>query len=327
MHIPDGFLDAKTAAACGLFAATGVGVALWQAQRTLPPRRVPLLGVTAAFIFAAQLLNFPVAGGTSGHLVGGVLAAALVGPSAAVVVLTAVLLVQCFLFVDGGVTALGANIFNMGLVNVVIGSTIYRSVRRLVAGQRGLVLGAAFAGWGATVLAAVCCAGQIAWSGKVAWRLVLPAMAGVHMIIGIGEGAITALVLLAIARARPELIDRNEEPAPPVASVGTGLLVALGLALFVSPFACAWPDGLERVATQLGFDQHTVAPLFSTPFSRYQLSWLGESRWGTALVGAAGTLAAFVFAWFLSRILVPKSRIGVSPVNSSDTNRRGRLSY
>ena len=222
MHIPDGFLDVKTAVASGGLAVAGVGVALWQAQRTLPARRVPLLGVTAAFIFAAQLLNFPVAGGTSGHLVGGVLAAVLVGPSAAVIVLTAVILVQCFLFADGGVTALGANIFNMGLVNVVAGSAIYRILRRLVAGPRGLVLSAAFAGWCATVLAAVCCAGQLAWSGKVAWRLVFPAMAGVHMLIGIGEGAITALVLLAIVRVRPELVERNAAAPLPSATIGSG---------------------------------------------------------------------------------------------------------
>ena len=322
MHIPDGFLDAKTAIASGGLAVAGVGVALWQAQRTLPARRVPLLGVTAAFIFAAQLLNFPVAGGTSGHLVGGVLAAVLVGPSAAVIVLTAVLLVQCFLFADGGVTALGANIFNMGLVNVVAGSAIYRILRRLVAGPRGLVLGAAFAGWCATVLAAVCCAGQLAWSGKVAWRLVFPAMAGVHMLIGIGEGAITALVLLAIVRVRPELVERNAVVPLPAATIGSGLLVALGLALFVSPFACVWPDGLEKVAAKLGFDQHTVTTLPSAPFRGYQLSWLGDSGWGTALVGAIGTLAAFLIAFFLARMLVPNSGTGVPPVNPSDTNRR-----
>ena len=309
MHIPDGILDAKTAVATGALAVAGVGTALWQAKRTLPARRVPLLGVTAAFIFAAQMLNFPVAGGTSGHLVGGVLAAVLVGPSAAVIVLTAVLILQCFLFQDGGVTALGANIFNMGLVNVGAGSVIYGVVRRLVRGRRGLVLGAAFAGWGATVLAAICCAGQVAWSGKIAWQVVFPAMAGVHMLIGIGEGAITALVLLAIARVRPELVERNDDAPQPVATVGYGLLVALGLALFVSPFACPWPDGLERVAAKLGFAQPAVAPsLIHAPFPDYQLPGLGESGWSTAAVGAFGTLVAFAFAWVLARLLVPKPR-------------------
>ena len=108
MHVPDGFLDAKTAVATAALAAAGLGVALRQARLHLPPRRVPLLGLAAAFVFAAQMINFPVAGGTSGHLVGGVLAAVLLGPSAAVIVLSAVLIVQCLMFADGGLSALGA---------------------------------------------------------------------------------------------------------------------------------------------------------------------------------------------------------------------------
>jgi cobalt/nickel transport system permease protein len=120
MHIPDGFIDGKTAATTALLAAAGVGLALRQVRRRLPPRRVPLLGLAAAFLFAAQMVNFPVVGGTSGHLLGGVLAAALLGPSAAIVVLTTVLIVQCFLFADGGVLALGANVFNMAIVSAAV---------------------------------------------------------------------------------------------------------------------------------------------------------------------------------------------------------------
>ena len=138
-----------------------------------PPRRVPLLGLAAAFLFAAQMVNFPVAGGTSGHLVGGVLAAALLGPSAAIVVLTTVLIVQCFLFADGGVLALGANIFNMAIVGAAGGYAIYRVVCRALPGTRGQVAAVAFAGWCSTVLASICCAGQLAWSGTVAWPVAL----------------------------------------------------------------------------------------------------------------------------------------------------------
>src|SRR5271166_2666301 len=134
MHIPDGFLDAKTAVTTGVISASGVGLALRQVRRELPPRRVPLLGLAAAFLFAAQMVNFPVAGGTSGHLVGGALVAALLGPSAAVVVVTTVLIVQCLLFADGGVTALGANIFNMAIVNSVTGYALYRLLSRGLAG-------------------------------------------------------------------------------------------------------------------------------------------------------------------------------------------------
>ena len=137
MHIPDGFIDGKTAAATALLSAAGVGLALRQVRRRLPPRRVPLLGLAAAFLFAAQMVNFPVAAGVSGHLIGGVLVAALLGPSAAVVVLTTVLIVQCFLFADGGVLALGANVFRMGLVGAVGGCAIYHGVRRGWPGRRG----------------------------------------------------------------------------------------------------------------------------------------------------------------------------------------------
>ena len=127
------------------------------------------------------------------------------------------------------------------------------------------------------------------------------------MLIGIGEGAITALVLLAIARARPELVDRQDDVPQAGATVGYGLLVALGLALFVSPFACAWPDGLEKVAAKLGFEQHALpTAIVATPFHDYQLPWFGDSGWATAAVGAFGTLVAFAFAWFLARTLVAK---------------------
>ena len=132
MHIPDGFIDGKTAAASAVISAVGVGLALRRVRRELPPRKIPLLGLSAAFLFAAQMVNFPVAGGTSGHLVGGALVAALLGPSAAVVVVTTVLIVQCFLFQDGGVTALGANIFNMAIINSVAGYVIYRALCRIL---------------------------------------------------------------------------------------------------------------------------------------------------------------------------------------------------
>jgi len=142
MHIPDGFLDAKTAAGAGALALVGLSLALRQARLHLPPRRVPLMGLTAAFVFAGQMVNFPVAGGTSGHLLGATLTAVLVGPSAAVVVLAAVLIVQCFLFADGGVTALGANLVNLALVAPLGGYGVFRAVRPLWAGRRGTVLAA-----------------------------------------------------------------------------------------------------------------------------------------------------------------------------------------
>jgi cobalt/nickel transport system permease protein len=309
MHIPDGFLDSKTAVATGVLAATGLGVALRQARLHLPPRRVPLLGLAAAFVFAAQMINFPVAGGTSGHLLGGVLAAVLLGPSAAAIVLSAVLIVQCLMFADGGVSALGANIFNVGMVGTVGGWAIYYGVSRTVKGLFGCVLAATFAAWCSTVLAAIACAGELAASHTVGWLVALPAMAGIHMLVGIGEGLITALVLVAIARARPELL-QLDAAAGPKRSYGTvvayGGLIALGLALFASPLASQWPDGLDKTAEVLGFKGKAVSPILPVPFPDYGMAGIHWSVLGTSIAGAAGTLVVFVLAWLLARVLVPK---------------------
>lgn len=316
MHIPDGFLDAKTAVATAGLAAGGLGIALRQVRRQLPRRKIPLLGLAAAFVFAAQMLNFPVAGGTSGHLIGGVLAAALLGPSAAVVVLASVLIVQCFLFADGGVTALGANIFNMGLIGGVVGYAIYRGVRGIFPGTRGLVMAAAFAAWCATVLAAIVCAGELALSGTVAWLAAFAAMANVHMLIGLGEALITALVLVAVARARPSLL---EAQAGENAALGYGpillfgALISCGLALFVAPFACSWPDGLDKVANRFGFEHRaTEQSLVHSPMPDYHLPGVSSVALATAVAGVIGTVIVFALAFLLARVLVPK------PV--SDTN-------
>jgi cobalt/nickel transport system permease protein len=309
MHIPDGFLDGKTAAAAGVISLAGVGLALRQVRRELPPRRVPLLGLSAAFLFAAQMVNFPVAGGTSGHLVGGALVAALLGPGAAVVVVTTVLIVQCFLFQDGGVLALGANIFNMAIVNSVAGFAIFRLVSRVLPGARGRVTAMAFAGWCATVLAAICCAGQLAWSGTIAWSAAFPAMTLVHMLIGIGEGIISALVLLAVERARPDLLAETQTAATPKRAgefFGYALLAALGVAVFVAPFACSWPDGLDSVAEKFGFAHKTVAPVVAAPAPDYQMPGIHWAVGATAAAGAAGTLVVFAGALLLGRWLVPK---------------------
>ena len=316
MHIPDGFIDGKTAVATALLSAAGVGLALRQARRRLPPRRVPLLGLAAAFLFAAQMVNFPVAGGTSGHLVGGVLVAALLGPSAAVVVLTTVLIVQCFLFADGGVLALGANVFNMAIIGVAAGFAVYRLVCRWLPGTRGQVAAVAFAGWCSTVLASICCAGELAWSGTVAWPAAFAAMASVHMVIGIGEGLISALVFLAIRRMRPDLagdISGPAQPQPWGELVCYGLLAVLGITIFVAPFACPWPDGLESVATRLGFEQKAAPQVVRALAPGYQVPGVRWAAGATAVAGAAGTLVVFGLALLLARSLVREPEEDIHP--------------
>jgi cobalt/nickel transport system permease protein len=313
MHIPDGFLDAETALAAGALALAGTAVALRQARRELSPRRVPLLGLAASFVFAAQMINFPVAGGTSGHLMGSVLTAVLLGPSAAVIVLTAVLIVQCLVFADGGLSALGANIFNMAILGGVAGWAIYRGISRVWGGLFGRVLAAAFAGWCSTVLAAVACAGELAASGTARLTVVLPTMAGVHMLVGAGEGLITALVLTGIARVRPELLEPDAATDPRLAAgpiLVYGVLVALGLALFASPLASRWPDGLEWTAHRLGFADAEAPRSLPAPLADYEAPGIHWSILATSVAGAVGTVAAFALAWLLALALARQAPPG-----------------
>lgn len=309
MHLPDGFLDAKTSLLCTGAAAAGVGIALREVRTTLEPRRMPMLGLGAAFVFAAQMLNFPVAGGTSGHLVGGVLTAVLLGPSAAVLVITCVLIVQCFMFADGGVTALGANVFNMAIVSVCGGYFIFRVAKRLIRGDenRATVFAAAFAGWCGAVMAAISCAGQLALSKTVPWSVAFPAMAYVHMLIGIGEGLATGLIVMAVLRTRPQLVLGAQETGATsgMGFVSYGLLLAVGLAVFVAPFACPWPDGLDAVAKRLGFEGHATASALAAPFPDYHVPLFGSTTTATAVAGLLGTVFAFIAAYALAKVLVP----------------------
>jgi cobalt/nickel transport system permease protein len=309
MHIPDGFIDGKTALATGVIAAAGLGVALASVRRRAAARRIPLIGLAAAFVFAAQMLNFPVAGGTSGHLIGAVLAAVLLGPGAAIVVMSAVVILQCFMFADGGVTALGANLFNMALVAPGVGYVIYTTVRRLTGrGLRSCLLATAFASWCSVVAAAIACAGELALSGTVAWAASFSAMTVVHMLIGMGETVITTLVVAAVARMRPDLLlERSQvDFRPRYHELALyGLLICLGLALFVAPFACGWPDGLEKVAASLGFAHKAPTPVFSSPLADYTIPRMQSAAWSVALAGCAGTFIAFVFAYLLARLLTP----------------------
>ncbi|GAB3275865.1 hypothetical protein GCM10027589_01240 [Actinocorallia lasiicapitis] len=209
MHVPDGFIDAPTSLAAGVVAATGVAVALRGARRELDDRTAPLAGLTAAFVFAAQMLNFPVAGGTSGHLLGGTLAAILVGPFTGVLVVSVVLLAQALIFADGGLTALGVNITTMALVTVLIGYGLFRTLVKVLPNGRGPVVASAFVAAVVSVpAAAVAFTGIYAIGGTadVPLGTTLTAMVGVHVLIGIGEALITALTVSSVLAVRPDLV-------------------------------------------------------------------------------------------------------------------------
>jgi len=206
MHIPDGFLTANTWIPAWLISIGGISYCLKKTSQILKERMVPLMGVIAAFVFAAQMLNFPVIGGTSGHLLGGVLAAVLLGPYAASIVLSCVLMVQCFIFQDGGLTALGANIFNMSFAGTFGGYLVYKTITNIL-GKRGMIIFAtAVASWFSVVIAASFCALELAISGTSPLKIVFPAMAGIHALIGIGEALITSLIVGFVLKVRPDLI-------------------------------------------------------------------------------------------------------------------------
>jgi cobalt/nickel transport system permease protein len=224
VHIPDGFLSTEVAATTAVVSAGVLGYSLKRADALLDDRRVPLVGVTGAFIFAAQMLNFPVAGGTSGHLLGAALAAILLGPWIACLVMAVVLTAQAFVFADGGITALGANILNMGVVGALGVGALMFATRRVLPKSRVTLLTIAGAGaWLAVMLGAAATAVELGISGTVPLGTVLPAMLGAHALIGVGEAVITVAALSAVLAARPDLVAvadlrpaelRSPAPAP-----------------------------------------------------------------------------------------------------------------
>ncbi|MGH3038731.1 MAG: energy-coupling factor ABC transporter permease [Gaiellaceae bacterium] len=207
LHIPDGFLSNGVAGVCAVLAAAAVLYGLKVANVTLDERRIPLLGVTAAFIFAAQMLNFPIAGGTSGHFLGAGLAAILLGPWIASVVMAVVLTMQAFLFADGGITALGANILNMGVIGaLLVGSLMVVAATRFRGSRNGFLAITAVGTWLAVMAGAAATAIELAFSGTVPLGTVMGAMLGVHTFIGIGEAVITVGAVAATMATRPDLV-------------------------------------------------------------------------------------------------------------------------
>jgi cobalt/nickel transport system permease protein len=208
MHIPDGFITVPVAVTTGVIAAGAIAYGVKATNKKMGDKQVPMMGVLAAFIFAAQMLNFPVAGGTSGHFVGAVLAAILLGPWAALLIMSSVIVVQCLVFQDGGLLALGANIFNMGVVSIFSSYYIYKGICILTRGNKTARLaGAGIAAWFSVVIAATACAIELALSDTSPWAIAVPAMAGIHAIIGIGEGLISVAVLSLIMATRSDLLE------------------------------------------------------------------------------------------------------------------------
>jgi len=207
MHIPDGFLSTEIWVLMYALTLVVLAYATKKVNKKLGDKHVPLMGVLAAFVFAAQMLNVPIAAGTSGHMLGGVLIAVFIGPYAASLVMASIFFVQSVFFQDGGLTALGANIFNMGLIGAVLGYFIYVAVRKALKGHRGRFIALGISAWLAVVLAAIATTIELAFSGTVDLALALPAMVSVHAIIGVVEALITVAVVAFVLKTRPDLLE------------------------------------------------------------------------------------------------------------------------
>jgi cobalt/nickel transport system permease protein len=293
MHIPDGFLSVLVSVVFWIVSLIVIGYALKRVNQDLGERQVPLMGVLAACIFAGQMLNFSVTGGTSGHLLGAALATILLGPWAAMLVLTCVVSVQALIFQDGGLLALGANIFNMAVVGVTVAYFVFRTAQKLAGGKSwGLFAGGFVAAWSSIFIASLACALQLALSGTSPANVSVPAMGAIHGLIGIGEGLITVGALAFLYATRRDLVGEDRaQPAGGMAAWVAGLVIALALAV-ASPLASSHPDGLEWVAQQHGFIGTTQAPLYRI-FPGYILPGIPDEAVATIAAGIIGVLLVF----------------------------------
>ncbi len=315
LHAPDGFLSAPVAFATAFISILVVGFALRQSGRELKDKQVPLAGIAAAFIFAAQMFNFPVATGTTGHLLGGALAAILLGPATGALVVTIVVVVQALLFADGGLSALGYNVLNMAVVTAFGGYAVFLLARRLMPRNAGGIIGAAgLAAAASVVLSAM--AFSVEWlfgaTAPIDFDNVFSAMVGVHLLIGVGEGLISALAIGAVLASRPDLVygvadlDRSvlaeRTPVPMRTFVAGGLLAAVVMATVVSQFAVDNPDGLETVAENEGFaDQAEDHLLDSSVFADYATSGVANESVSLAIAGFSGSALTLAVGYGLAR--------------------------
>jgi len=292
MHIPDGFLSVPVSLVLWAISILVVAYALRRSGKDLGERQVPLMGVLAAAIFAGQMLNFSVAGGTSGHMMGAAIATIMLGPWAGILVLTCVVSIQALIFQDGGLLALGANIFNMGLIGVAVSYMVYRTVSRLSGRWRwGVFAGGFLAAWLSIEIAALAAALQLALSGTSPANIAIPAMGGIHALIGIGEGLITTGALALITAARPDLLKSG--PGQPAGGLvwAFGLLIAVALAI-ASPLASRHPDGLVWVAKQKGFLDLAQGPLYRI-IPGYVVPGISNGALATIAAALIGILLVF----------------------------------
>ena len=298
MHIPDGFVSGQVNLTTAVISGGGAAYALSRVSK-LPVRRLPVLGVTAAFIFVAQMLNFPIAAGVSGHFLGGFLAAVLLGPWEALLILSVVLTIQSVMFGDGGLFALGTNVLNMGIVAPLTGLIVYGLLRRALGEglwPRRASLG--IAAMGSVVLASVAACVELSVTGLVDIRTFFPLMVGVHTVIGMGEAVITIFLLEAVSVSVPSLATRlrptsGPTPARPVAWTVPALF---GAAILATPFASKFPDGLNYLSEKLGFASSAQAATHAM-MSSYRVPGIQNLGLGALVSAFIGAVIVLVVAW------------------------------
>jgi cobalt/nickel transport system permease protein len=330
MHIQDGVLGAEVCALTGVISLGAVGYSLYKLKDSLADRTIPMTGMMSALIFAGQMVNFPlIAAPVSGHLIGGVLAAVVLGPWAGCLALTLVLFVQCLLFADGGIAALGANVLHMAVIGSLGGYAVYSAIRRLLGnGLSGTIAGAVTASWLSVMAAAALFCIEFRLSHDTSdynFTNIFTLMVSVHSLIGIGEALITGVVVSFILSQRRDLVFSPSTPSGIAGSLGrfstAGMMCALALAAFLAPFASDFPDGLNAVAEKSSFDNlQTDSEVFA--FTEYSVplpleGWQESERWqkvSVSLAGILGTLAVLLISTVLGRTLKLRSS---SPAGSN----------
>ncbi|REK07521.1 MAG: cobalt transporter [Planctomycetota bacterium] len=295
MHIPNGFLTDPVCTATTLASAGAIGYGFARIREAEGSRGAAWMAATGAGIFAAQMVNFPVSGGTSGHVIGAALAAIVLGPWRGMLTMAVVLAVQCLAFGDGGFGVLGANLLNMAVVSTLVASGIYTLTTGRVAGTTGKLLGAALASAGSVMAAATLCAIELAASGTYAFAEVLSAMLSIHLLIALCEAVITTTVLAAGLAIAAE----NKTFSPRSVAIG-GLALAVAVAGLLAPLASSSPDGLERVAVDLQF-AGLANQTYAAVAPDYELPGIAWPMAAVALAGIGGVLLVFASNYLVAR--------------------------
>lgn len=288
MHIPDGFLSVPLSVVLWIISGIFIVLALKRVEKELDDRRLPFIAVLAAAIFAGQMLNFSVTGGTSGHLLGAAIAVILLGPWTAVLVMTCVVSIQALVFQDGGLIVLGANLFNMAILGVAVAYFVYDVVLK-IGGRSSLAksIGAFLSGWFSIFIASLSAALQLAISGTSPANVSIPAMGGIHALIGVGEGLITTAAVSLVIAARPELFAEKGKKELNTRGIWVAGLILTLLLLVLSPYASSRPDGLEWVAEELGFLQKAQGPFYEI-IPDYVLPGIQNEAIATIAAGVIG---------------------------------------